>query len=332
MKQNIFISTFFLLSALFFSCNNKEQQSSSETPVAKPVLNVPAFNPDSALEFTKAQVVFGPRVPNSPAHDQCAGYIISTLKKFADTVIVQQFQAKNYEGKMLNGKNIIGSFHPGKGNRILLCAHWDSRHIADRDSVRKNEPIDGANDGAAGVGILMEVARQLSIAKPELGVDILFFDLEDGGQPDDSNLPPDENSWCLGSQYWSNNLHVPNYFARFGILLDMPGAAGATFTQEGTSMQYAPEVVEHVWKIASDIGYSDYFIPERTNPITDDHFYVNSIAKIKVIDIIHHDFSSPTNFWKHWHTHGDTIDKVDPKTLKVVGQVLLQVLYEETIL
>jgi hypothetical protein len=251
------------------------------------------------------------------------------MKQFADTVMIQSFQSRGFDGKTLNGKNIISSFNPKKGNRIMLCAHWDSRPFADQDSVRKNEPIDGANDGASGVGILIEVARQLSIAKPDLGIDIIFFDIEDYGQPENSGYPEQDDTYCLGSQYWSQHLHTPNYFARYGVLLDMVGATNATFTQEGTSLRYAEDVTGMVWKTAGDLGYGSYFLLEKTNPIVDDHYYINQIAQIKCTDVIHYDHNTPSHFWKHWHTHGDTIDKIDKNSLKAVGQTLLQVLFNE---
>lgn len=323
------ILSFLLALCTITACQQSGEQSAATKTPARPAVPAPVFNADSAFNYVAQQVQFGPRVPNTIAHANCAAWLAKTMSGMADTVIVQSYRTRAFDGKVLDAQNIIASFRPESGNRILLCSHWDSRPFADQDSVRKDEPIDGANDGASGVGVLMEVARQLSIARPNLGVDIIFFDAEDYGQPEDSKFPPMEDSYCLGSQYWSNHLHVPNYTARYGILLDMVGATRSTFTQEGTSMQYAPYVVDLVWQAAHDIGYSDYFLPERTKGIIDDHFYINRIAGIRCIDIIHYDFQTPSNFWKHWHTHGDTIDKIDRNTLKATGQTLLEVLFRE---
>jgi hypothetical protein len=317
----------FLIALAACNSGNKTESTTSETK--KNTTPAPSFNADSAFNYVKAQTDFGPRIPNSTSQAKCAGWLTATMKQFADTVIVQSFQSRGFDGKTLNGKNIISSFNPSKGNRIMLCAHWDTRPFADQDSVRKNEPIDGANDGASGVGILIEVARQLSIAKPDLGIDIIFFDLEDYGQPENSGFPEQDDTYCLGSQYWSQNLHTTNYFARYGVLLDMVGATNATFTQEGTSMRYAENVTGMVWKTAGDLGYGNYFLMEKTNPIVDDHYYINQIAEIKCTDVIHYDYNTPSHFWKHWHTHGDTIDKIDKNSLKAVGQTLLQVLFNE---
>lgn len=323
--------TLLSLVLLTFGCtsNTSNKEEDTVTKNTKPAIVAPRVNSDSAFAYVKAQVDFGPRIPNSVAQSKCANWLAEKMKSFSDTVIVQDFRTRGFDGKTLNGKNIISSFNPKMGNRILLCAHWDSRPFADQDSVRKDEPIDGANDGASGVGVLIEVARQLSIAKPQIGVDIIFFDIEDYGQPEDSKFPEMADSYCLGSQYWSKNLHVPNYFARYGILLDMVGGENAKYTQEGTSVRYAPAVVDLVWKAGSEIGYSDYFLFEKTKPIIDDHFYINQLAQIRCVDIIHFDNATPSNFWKHWHTHGDTIDKIDKKSLQVVGQTLMEVLYRE---
>lgn len=309
------------------ACNTDKSQSPAVKLPEEKSITVPVFNSDSAYAYIARQVEFGPRVPNTASHRNCGDWLIEKLGSYCDTVIVQSYQVRAFDGKMLNSRNIIASFNPETGNRILLAAHWDTRPFADQDSVRRNEPIDGANDGGSGVGILLEVARQLKAADAQFGVDIILFDAEDYGQPDDSDLPPVEDSYCLGSQYWSKNLHVRNYTARFGVLLDMAGAHQSVFTQEGTSRRFAPEVVNMVWQTAGNAGFSDYFVFEATKPIVDDHFYINQIARIKCIDIIHYDHNTPTNFWKHWHTHGDTMDKIDRNTLRAVGQTLLEVLY-----
>lgn len=331
VKINRFLragSTFLLL--FLAACGDPAGKNHVPTPDAtKPHAAAPPFNADSAFAFVKAQVDFGPRVPNSTSHVNCANWMTDLLKKYADTLIVQSYKVRAFDGKILDSRNIIASFHPELGNRILLASHWDTRPFADQDTARKNEPIDGANDGASGVGVLLEVARQLSLSRPNLGVDIILFDAEDYGQPEESGYPEMEDSYCLGSQYWAKNTHRPDYKARFGILLDMIGGQDAKFTQEGTSWQYASDVVSAVWKTAAETGFGEYFLPERTKGIIDDHYYINRLAGIKCIDIIHYDFNSRSNFWKHWHTHEDTIDKIDKNSLHAVGQTLLEVLFRE---
>lgn len=313
---------------LLFSCGSpdKSPEKSEETKISQPKIPTPNFNADSAYQHVKTQVDLGPRVPGSKAHEQCADFIIQKLRSYRWEVVEQKASARTYDGKSFNLKNIIGSFNIQNGKRIMLCAHWDTRPFADRDSVGQDKPIDGADDGGSGVGVLLEVARQVSISKPDVGLDLIFFDLEDYGQPQNSKFPENENSWCLGSQYWGEHPHKPGYYAQFGILLDMVGGKNAVFPMEGTSMYYAPSIVEKVWKAASGIGYSNYFVSDRTNQTTDDHLYINALASIPCIDIVHYD-PAAKDYGTFHHRHSDNIGNIDPQTLKVVGQTLLEVVY-----
>jgi len=315
---------------LFISCNdsNKNKNSSDKTEVQTAVVP-PQFDPDSAFYFVKAQTDFGPRVPNTEAHKKCAQFLQNQLEKYCDKVIIQHFTATTFDGVKINGKNIIGTFFPEKQKRILLAAHWDSRPFADNDPDPSNreKPIDGANDGASGVGVLLEIARQLKEKNPNIGVDIIFFDAEDWGTPNSRNETGDW--WCLGSQHWSKNPHIENYKANFGILLDMVGAPNAKFLQEGLSMQYATRIVAKVWSKAYKLGYKDYFLNIAGNRITDDHQYVNQIAKIPMINIIHQDHTTGTGFVSTWHTLQDNISNIDKHTLLVVGSTVLGVIYDE---
>jgi len=312
---------------MFASCQNENEKTNHvELPPAK-VVPTPDFNADSAFRFVKQQVDFGPRVPNSAAHAKCADYLTEKLKSYKAEVIVQQGEATAFDGKVLKMKNIIAQFYPEKQNRIILCAHWDTRPFADQDKVDVNKPIDGANDGGSGVGVLLEVGRQLAASQPNIGVDIILFDAEDYGQPESGMQKEQSNSYCLGSQYWATNKHRKDYFPRYAILLDMVGAPNATFTMEGVSMEYASNVVKKVWDAAAKTGYSSYFVYEKTNPITDDHYYINTLGEIPAIDIIHYDPATKYHFAPVWHTHNDNLKNIDPKTLKAVGQTLLEVVY-----
>ncbi len=326
----VLLSIIFL--AAFTSCKQKKvnQTDESEKQEAVKTSKAADFNADSAYYFVKKQVDFGPRVTNSVAHDKCAAWLETTLKKYASEVIVQPFTAKAYNGTRLNGRNIIASFNPKSTSRVLLCSHWDSRPYADNDpdTAMHRTPIDGANDGASGVGILIEIARQLRISPAAVGVDILLLDAEDYGAPQDAGFIGSDD-WALGSQYWSRYPHVPQYTARFGILLDMVGGENAVFTMEGTSMYYAPDIAQRVWNMGSSIGYSDYFSSERTNAITDDHAYINQLRKIPTIDIIQHDQSTQSGFYKYWHTINDNMDGISKPTLMAVGQTILTVVRSE---
>jgi Zn-dependent M28 family amino/carboxypeptidase len=305
----------------------------AEVPAAEVnLVETPDFKADSAYAFIEKQVQFGPRIPGSEASKNTLQFLVAKLKSYGWTVTEQPFTAFRYDGKKLQGTNIIAQFQPAVTKRILLAAHWDARSIADKDSVRKNEPIDAANDGASGVGVLLEVARNLHEAKnkPAVGVDIVLFDLEDHGEPDDYTGEHKPNSWALGSQHWAANLVPANYKAYYGILLDMVGGKGAMFPHEGSSMQYAPGIVRSVWATAADLGYSQLFVDQDAFGISDDHTAVNEIAKIQMIDIIDLRASNGGfEFGSFHHTHADNLANIDKSTLKAVGQTLLQVLYRE---
>jgi hypothetical protein len=313
------------------ACNGgtEKQASQPAEPTAAAVV-VPAFNADSAYSFVKAQVDFGPRVPNSKEHRACGDYLAAKLKEYGAEVINQEAELVAYDGTRLNARNIIAQFQPEKKGRIMLCAHWDSRPWADSDpdASKHRTPILGANDGASGVGVLMEIARALSTTPTELGIDIILFDAEDYGThaAETSTM---ENSWALGSQLWSRLPHNPNYNARYGILLDIVGAPGSVFNHEYYSTYFAPGVVRNVWEWAHKAGYSDYFVNEEGGAITDDHFYVNTTAGIPCIDIINCDPESPNGFGPYHHTMKDDMDWIDATTLKAVGQTVLTVIYNE---
>lgn len=320
---------YILFAAAMISCSQNPSSSSAKVE-SQPVKqqNVPAFDADSAWVFVENQVKFGPRVPNSEAHVACGNYLTSELKRFGAQVYEQEATLTAYNGTQLKAKNIIGSYNPENSKRVLLFAHWDSRPYADydKDPANHKKPIDGADDGASGVGVLLEMARQFSIKSPAIGIDIIFFDAEDYGTPEFVKEYK-ENTWCLGAQFWAKNPHVKGYKADFGILLDMVGAKNASFFKEATSMRYAPQIVEEVWSTARDLGYGKFFINAEGGAITDDHQYVILGRNIPCIDIIYTDPESDNGFGPHWHTQNDTMDNIDRETLKAVGQTVLQVVY-----
>ncbi|GAB3757785.1 M28 family peptidase [Spirosoma pomorum] len=328
------------LIALTFACKSKEQKDDTETSQQVAMATAPAFNADSAYTYIEKQVSFGPRVPNTPAHVQTGNYLVSKLKQFGCEVTEQTFVANTWDGKKLNARNIIGSINPGATKRIVLASHWDSRPHADQDpdAADKNKAVTAANDGASGVGVLLELARTIQQAKdkPGVGIDIVFFDVEDWGSGDKVSGDFEEKTgnqfdymgFCLGSRYWSKTPHKPGYTAYYGILLDMVGAKGATFAKEGISMQFAPTVMNNVWQTASQLGYSQFFVDTPGSQITDDHLAPNTIAKIPMIDIIHTNVGTG-GFFPGWHTAEDDMSYIDRGTLKAVGQTVMQVLYNE---
>ena len=308
---------------LFSACNNKGTTDTTDTPVQSYQKVSPDFDADSAYTYIQKQTDFGPRVPNTNAHIECGDYLVSELKRFEAEVIEQKTELTTFDGTKLNARNIIGSYNTDKKQRILLFAHWDSRPFADKDPNEENlsEPVLGVNDGASGVGVLLETARIIQHNLLDVGVDIIFFDAEDYGSYSDSE------SWCLGSQYWARNPHVPNYTAKYGILLDMVGAKDAKFYKEDYSVFYAAAIVEKTWGIARKLGYGTFFIDKRGGAITDDHVPVNEIRRIPSINIIH--TTADGNFFEHWHTTNDDMNNISRETLKAVGQTILEVIYTE---
>jgi len=309
------------------------QKKIEEKAIPTRNIQVPRFDADSAYYFVEKQVKFGPRVPNTIAHQNASNYFVNQFKKFGASVMVQDFQATTFDGQRLNLKNIIASYFPKAQKRVLLAAHWDTRPFADRDKEKRDAPFDGANDGASGVGVLLEIARVLGKSEePAIGIDIILFDGEDWGEKEgvpSIKLPEGQDSWwCLGSQYWAKNKHQKNYSAYYGILLDMVGAKRSQFFREEVSLEYAGKIVEKVWDRAAMIGYSDYFVKQNVAGITDDHVYVNQIGKIPMIDIVHYK-PGIGFFGDYHHSTKDNMSIISKETLGAVGNTLLNVIYYE---
>ncbi len=315
-----------------FSCGSSPRKDSDLSHPEKEVVKAPVFQADSAFAYMQAQTDFGPRVPNTPAHRACGDYLATTLERFGATVYNQYADLIAYDGTRLEARNIIGAYKPESKKRILLCAHWDSRPYADNDPDPKNHhtPIEGANDGASGVGVLLEIARQIQQEAPALGIDIVFFDAEDYGMPQFYTGRYSADSWCLGAQYWARIPHVQGYNARYGILLDMVGGERATFYYEGYSDRTARSEMRKIWKAAREAGYGSYFIQKDGGEVTDDHVYVHRLARIPCVDIINFDATDrQSSFGPTWHTVDDTMQHIDRNTLKAVGQTVMEVIYNE---
>lgn len=337
MKIKNIIIVGLIFSYLTCACGNKTAPSSNSANAGNTQSYErvsPDFSADSAYHFVDRQVAFGPRVPNTKEHTACGDYLVSELKRYGADVIEQKAVLTAYNGTKLNARNIIGSYGKDKKNRVLLFAHWDSRPYSDHDPDPKNHrtPLLGANDGASGVGVLLEIARVIQKQEPAIGVDIIFFDAEDYGMPifDERYDTSDTNStWCLGSQYWAKNPHVDGYKARFGILLDMVGGKDAKFYRELYSRKLARDVVEKIWSTAGRLGYGKYFINQDGGGVMDDHVPVNQIRKIPSANIIDYDEKREKAFVDAWHTQADNMSNISRETLGVVGQTVLEVIYKE---
>ncbi len=310
------------------SCGDRKSKAPVSPTVDYAAVQIPEFCADSAYQYVADQLSFGFRTPQSQGHKRCAEYLARQMRRWCDTVIVQDFSATLWDGTTCRGSNIIASIDPQKEQRVLLAAHWDSRQWADHDPDSNNhkKPIMGANDGASGVGTLMEMARVMSQQRPGMGVDIIFFDLEDQGIPEWADKYKD-NTWCLGSQYWAKYPHRPFYRANYGVLFDMVGTDHPRFTKEEVSRKYAPGVVNKLWQAAAAMGHASVFVDKNTDAILDDHLYVNQIIKIPMADIVQN--TEGSSFFPKWHTVGDNLDCINRQSSKIVADVTMKVIYAQ---
>lgn len=332
MKSIFSVLFAFVVVVIACSCISCKSSRKSATEPDTVALVGPTFNADSAYAFCAKQCSFGPRLMNTEAHDKCGEWIMKQFAGYGMKVETQDAELKAWDGTMLRSRNIWARFRPEQTTRVLLCAHWDCRPWADNDpdSTNWRKPVMGANDGASGVAVMLELARVISSDSTlNVGVDFVCFDAEDYGVPQWSSAPDSQDSWALGAQYWAE--HQPQgYEARYGVLLDMVGGEGARFYQESVSKQYASEIVNKVWCTASQIGYGSYFPMQEGGMITDDHVPVNEKAGIACIDIIpFYPDCQQSSFGPTWHTINDTMEHIDRATLKAVGQTMVQILYSE---
>ena len=325
-KKYLLIGTGIL--CLFCSCGKKQV-----------AVTRPSFNSDSAYAYIERQMAFGPRVPNSAAHMQCAVWLIEQLRAFGAEVELQKGFMPDYRGNNQQIYNIIGHFYtPETANRsrILLGAHFDTRPWCDEEEDYSDRlyNVPGANDGGSGVGVLLEVARQLGLRMQDSTmafqpVDIIFFDCEDMGSPRIYTGPEREDTWCLGSQLWATNYAQkiangqPVVPYQYGIVLDMIGAPDAVFPLEMYSTQYAQNYQQKIWRSAEQLGYGAKFSNQQSYPITDDHYYISYIAGIPCVDIIHYDIRNATGFPAWWHTRQDNMDNISKSSLQAVGEVVM---------
>ena len=290
-------------------------RSHSQTPAAPPPAVHSSFSGSQAFSMLEAQCDLGVRPPGSAAHEKCKTYILQQLTPYADKVSTQTFNYHDSDRHVtLHLTNIIGVINPTAKKKICLFTHWDTRPTADQDLDHKDQPIIGADDGASGTAALLEMARVFHAKRPDVGVVLLFVDGEDWG--------PGENRMYLGSIFFAQNPSI--YKPDYAILLDMIGQKNLVVKREIYSQQVHPELDDKVWSAAQALGYTQEF-PTDPNalqgPIGDDHQPFNN-AGIPAIDLI--DFDYP-----YWHTLQDTPDKCSPDSLKVIGDVLAKVIYDE---
>lgn len=273
------------------------------------------FSPDSAYAYVVKQVEFGPRVPGTDAHKQCGNWLAAKLKAFGGDVTEQTATLTTFDGTRIPMRNIFASFNPQATDRILLLAHWDTRPWADHDPnpELRSQPIDGANDGGSGTGVLLELARIAGTSISDKGIDILLCDAEDWGAENN------DESWALGARYFADHLPKDGYMPSAAILLDMVGAEDATFMREYFSQLANPALADEIWGIAASLGYSDLFINRMGSAVNDDHVELIK-GGIPTIDII--DYREGSGFFSGWHTTADNIGCISRQTLGAVGKTL----------
>ncbi len=277
----------------------------------------PVFDKNRAFDDLEQICSFGPRVANTEAHTKAGQFLYNSLRSTTDICRIQSFTIyDSTAGVSRRMFNIIASYYPEEKNRILLCAHWDSRPFSDQesDSSMMTLAIPGANDGASGTAILLEIGRILKVHKPPVGIDIALFDGEDYGT---DNW---RGGWFLGSRYFIQTLK--GYRPRAAILLDMVGDSDLMIYREAISQQYAGDLNDYIWKIAAGIG-AESFIDSVNHTVSDDHISLLSQG-IKAVDII--DFDYP-----YWHTQADTPDKCSSESLGEVGNVIIEAVFNSGI-
>ena len=272
----------------------------------------PVFDSGKAFAYLEHQVAFGPRVPGTKAHKNASRWLVSMLRQQTSHVTVQQFRGV-FGGFEVDMENVLASFYPDKKERVLLCAHWDSRHHADKDpdSTNWTQPVPGANDGASGVAVLLEIASGLKEAEPPVGVDIVFFDGEDGGGYGEND------TWLLGSRHFARVMPL-SYHPKYALLLDMIGDRDLSLSRDINSIDSAPHLWERIVGHCKDL---DIALSSDTTMVLDDHIPLIQRG-IHSVDLIDFEFT-------FWHTVSDTPDKCSSESLGKIGELVLRILYEE---
>lgn len=276
--------------------------TATPTPEPTPTPTPQVFDADRAMQDVVRQVELGPRLPGSPAHEQASAWIVAELEAAGWAVEIQETTEMEQPVK-----NVIAS--RGEGEPwLVLGAHYDSRLVADQDPdpEKRGQPVPGANDGASGVAVLLELARILPTYPAEDAwpgkISLVFFDSEDNGR-----IPGWD--WILGSRAYVRDLQD---LPEAAVIVDMIGDADLNIYHENNS---DPDLRAEIWAVAEQQGYAAQFVPELKYSILDDHIPFKE-AGVPAVDII--DFDYP-----HWHTTGDTVEKVSGASLKAVGDTLL---------
>lgn len=309
------------LSVVSCSSSGSDAKNTVDTPAETKVELVAPFDTDTAMAYIKRQVDFGPRVPGSAAHKACADWLATTLRQMGATVSDDTQTTRHpVSGAQIAVRNIFARFNPEATDRILVLAHYDTRPWADNDPDETNHstPIDGANDGASGVAVALELARANKLLPAGTGLDILLVDQEDSGNHDN------DESWCIGSRHWASKLPYSSaQMPAYAVLLDMVGGRDAVFAREFFSENFAQQINNKVWVAARKVGHGDRFVNTVGGAINDDHISLLN-AGIPTVDIIE---TTPEGFNPTWHTISDNYENIDPVTIGAVGEVMSYLIY-----
>jgi Zn-dependent M28 family amino/carboxypeptidase len=306
-------SAFAFVGVIALAAGCQSHHAAQAAPSPAPVVH-PSFDQDRAWRYLTTQCALGPRVPGSAVHEACKDYIVRELTPEVDKVETQEFTYNDtHRHKELHLTNIIGVINPTATRKVMLFTHWDTRPTADQelDAVNKARPIPGADDGASGTAVLLELAHTFHEKRPNVGVVLLFVDGEDWG--------PGEDAMYLGARYYAD--HPGDTRPQYAVLLDMIGDKNLQIHRERYSEEHQPEIDNKIWGAAKDLGYSNAFPNDTKYDISDDHEPLNN-AGIPAVDLI--DFDYP-----YWHMLSDTPDKCSPTSLKAVGEVCAKVIYDE---
>lgn len=279
----------------------------------------PKFDEDHAFEYLLKQCEFGPRNPSSDGYYKCLNFMITELEQTADDLIIQEFSYQERKNRTRHDlQNVIARYNPDAEFQTIISCHWDTRPWADSEPNRKDrdQPILGANDGASGVAVLLELAKIFGENTPPIGVNLVFFDGEDMG------IPGENETYCQGSRFFAKNLPIPK--PNEAINLDMVADKQLHLPVEKYSLEFHPRLVRYLWNRADDLGL-DAFDIRPQNAIYDDHVPLYQIAGIPSIDLI--DFKYPNSYANFWHTMDDVPENCSAESLGQVGKLMVDYIY-----
>ena len=327
--QSIFLAAAVLLSVVVLgglgvSTWLKSGSSNNGAPSARRPESLEKYAPyDGNLAYQHLNTIcgLGKRISGSPGMIQQQQYLAQHFQKHGGQVARQEFQVRHPEnGTQVTLTNLIASWHPERKQRLLLCAHYDTRPFPDQDPVNPRGTFIGANDGASGVALLCELARHIQGIDTAYGIDIVMFDGEE------FIFDSQRDAFFLGSEHfakdYANNPRESQY--RWGVLLDMVGDQDLQIYQERNSLTWKDTrpLVQDIWRVARDLGISEFKARGR-HTVNDDHVPLHDIGGISICDIIDFDYPNTGYGPKYWHTERDVPEMCSAASLAKVGKVML---------